>query len=463
MILTRNNAYTGGTLIDQGWITIETPLALGGRLPGVGDTAQPATVVAAGGRGIHLKPLVGNLSLVENLVLAGNGITHPYGFISQKGALMNLNGDNVLGSAFINGATSGSGIQLNGIAGIGVEALGPLAGGEPDHNGSHRHDHPCGTSGGGIIKFGSLRLNLQGPGTYSGPVDVREGVVRVQNDTALGQAGSGTATGDEVFSTTTTTVEAGAGLELAAASAANNGGIGAGLEIANEQLVLNGAGAQVAVTGPAAGATFRLYYNGTPTVALPVGIPASGGNNPGDSVQNAINAVLPIGSSATVTQNGDLYTLVFHGTLAQVDPTTFLSATAAGGAVITVSGQLTPLKDLSSDNAKIALAGPPTGGTFILSYTNNRDQYGLLRRPRRCPLERHSPPCKSCPYHASGDRRSRRHRDRDTNRRRQHQRARDASRQRLHHRLRRQPARGFAGLFFLRGRRRSRHRFVQST
>src|SRR5262249_23617550 len=38
---------------------------------------------------------------------------------------------------------------------------------------------------------------------------------------------------------------------------------------------------------------------------------------------------------------------------------------------LTVSGQLTPLKNLSSDSAKLAIAGPATGGTFTLSYTNN--------------------------------------------------------------------------------------------
>src|SRR5207253_5322173 len=135
--------------------------------------------------------------------------------------------------------------------------------------------------------------------------------------------------------------------------AATNGGIAAGIQVEHEQLVLGGAGAQVAVSGPAAGGTFTLYYNGTPTVVLPLGIPASGGTNPADSVEKAINAILPAGSSAVVTKNGNVYTLVFGGSLAQVDPTTFLSATGAGGVALTVSGQLTPLKNLSNDNVKV--------------------------------------------------------------------------------------------------------------
>src|SRR5262249_8861671 len=164
LILPQNNTYTGGTLINQGWITIQSGLALGGRAAGMGDTAQPTTVVADGAA-LHLKPL-GNLSLAQNLVLTGMGIVHPYGLISQKGALMNLNGDNVLGSAVIGGVTSGSTIQLSNIAGIGVEALGPspvsnltIAGPIADSTG---------TTGGGFVKLGSLRLTLQGPGSYSG-------------------------------------------------------------------------------------------------------------------------------------------------------------------------------------------------------------------------------------------------------------------------------------------------------
>ena len=46
---------------------------------------------------------------------------------------------------------------------------------------------------GGIIKLGSRVLSLQGDGTYSGDNVVREGVLRVQNNTALGTVSSGTA------------------------------------------------------------------------------------------------------------------------------------------------------------------------------------------------------------------------------------------------------------------------------
>src|SRR5439155_543446 len=90
---------------------------------------------------------------------------------------------------------------------------------------------------GSLIKLGQRRLNLQGDGSYSGPTDIKEGVLRAQHDTALGQSISSCGS-----TTTTTTVEAGAALELAAGIPENNGGIRAGIQTWNEHLILNGAG-----------------------------------------------------------------------------------------------------------------------------------------------------------------------------------------------------------------------------
>ncbi len=222
-------------------------------------------------------------------------------------------------------------------------------------------------------------LTLQGPGSYSGPVDVREGTLRVQNDTALGQAGSGTNAGSEVFTQTATTVEAGAGLQLAASSAANNGGLSGGIEIANERLILNGAAAQVAVAGPPTGGTFTLSYtdaNGVTTTTAPLNYPlpaTSNDSSPTSSVQNALNALLATADpngTATVTLAGNVYTIVFGGNLLGQDPTSFLSATGANDLSLTVGGTAATLKNLSDDNARLALAGPTSGGSFTLSYTN---------------------------------------------------------------------------------------------
>jgi len=96
---------------------------------------------------------------------------------------------------------------------------------------------------GGITKLGSQKLNIEGDGTYTGPVDVKQGVLRAQNNTALG---AGTA------ATNTTTVETGAALELGQTIPQNNGGITEGLQVPpGEHLILNGQG----VTDPNAADT----------------------------------------------------------------------------------------------------------------------------------------------------------------------------------------------------------------
>src|SRR5262249_396982 len=92
------------------------------------------------------------------------------------------------------------------------------------------------TLAGGITKLGSKRLNVQGDGTYTGVDTVKEGVVRVQNDTALGSSKGGT------------TVEDGAALELTSGNSQNNGGIQSGIQVWGEHLTLKGGG-NTSVTG----------------------------------------------------------------------------------------------------------------------------------------------------------------------------------------------------------------------
>src|SRR5262249_53962356 len=90
---------------------------------------------------------------------------------------------------------------------------------------------------GGITKVGSQLLSLQGDGTYSGPVDIRQGVLIAQNSTALG------------LGVSTTTVESGASLCIAngqanttSGASYNNGGIQTGIQVWGEHLILNGPG-----------------------------------------------------------------------------------------------------------------------------------------------------------------------------------------------------------------------------
>jgi autotransporter-associated beta strand protein len=319
LILPNPNTYLGPTLISQGWVTVRDNQALGAHVPGLGDTVQPLVHVQPNAA-LHLKPLTptGVLNFPKNLILAGNGISHPFGLINQKGALMNLGGFN----------TESGDVKLDGQAGIGVEQVDPASPSELTMTGSvsrftpptlsfstsasggsqeARTDYdtgstsgtmvinydmfvvpddlrvyyqgqrifdtgvvsgtgtinlawgpgsstivtivmnegggqagtvwtysvvfsPAPTGGGGITKFGSKRLNLQGDGTYSGNVDIKEGVLRAQNDTALGN-GSGT-----------TIVEPGAALEMMGGIPQNNGGVNAGIQPWGETLLLNGPG-----------------------------------------------------------------------------------------------------------------------------------------------------------------------------------------------------------------------------
>ncbi len=195
---------------------------------------------------------------------------------------------------------------------------------------------------GGLVKLGSKRLNLQGDGTYSGATEVREGTLRAQNDTALGQSSTGTATTQQTYNQTATTVDAGAVLELTRSVAGLNGGIAAGIQVWNEQLVLNAAGQQVAVAG--AGGTFTLTYPGGGTTGpLPITATAA-------DVQAALAAVVPgaVGP-VSVTRSGNVFTVVF-GT-ARTPNVPLLTATPSGGAEVTVSGGNAPLVNLADDNA----------------------------------------------------------------------------------------------------------------
>ncbi|HXG08193.1 MAG TPA: Ig-like domain repeat protein [Gemmataceae bacterium] len=341
LILTAVNTYTGTTTIERGWVSIENDQALGGRLLGrretlidgalrqefidIGDSAQSRTIVFDGAA-LHLRAPTpgGRLTVAENLTLQGRGITHPNPKISQKGALMNIGGDNIIGGL----NTSLGQITFNGQVGVGVELVGSATVSEltltgtmddqpgaltisRDATGGEAEDrflvdtgatsgtiiinydfltvpdtlrvyYPPGTrifdsglvsgantvtipygpgpstlveivinegsgltgtawlynltiipnlpSQGAFTKLGSKRLRVQGDGTFNGVVDVAEGVLRIQNDTALGSTSGGTI------------IRNGAALELDQTVSQLNGGIVAGIQVGQESLTLNGPG-----------------------------------------------------------------------------------------------------------------------------------------------------------------------------------------------------------------------------
>ena len=179
--------------------------------------------------------------------------------------------------------------------------------------------------GGQLIKLGSQRLDVQGSGVYTGGVDIREGVVRVENHAALGTPSSNAGT----------TVQPGAALELAPTVTDQNGGLAVGESIWANHLTLNGSGnsefglAPVTVlsndvqwTGPVTlNSTIDvLFRNGLANQVLPTmtanGSNLVGGGNvsvvtatPGGNGRNADQAILFTG---TIT--GGSFTLTYDGT-----------------------------------------------------------------------------------------------------------------------------------------------------
>src|SRR5262249_36442714 len=142
-----------------------------------------------------------DLTLIRNLVLTGTGITHQtptqaastnFPLIDSKGALMSLGGLNTVGGPFDFNAPltpdiRSSDIQLNANAGIGVERTDPTDSTTSEFSITSTITN-FGNTQGGITKLGSKRLNIQGDGSYSGAVNINEGVLRAQHDTALGLA-----------------------------------------------------------------------------------------------------------------------------------------------------------------------------------------------------------------------------------------------------------------------------------
>jgi autotransporter-associated beta strand protein len=318
-----NPNFFGPTNIKAGWITIQNAKSLGDFLTNASDATQQPTTIAAGAA-LHLKPLTpgANIDLVRNLIVAGTGITSNFPLINQKGAVMSLGGNNIIGGPDPT-TNRMSGMKLNGVVGIGVEEIDPAYGAvtPSELTISAAITDQSGGQAGGITKLGSRRLILQGDNTYSGDVLIQEGVLRAQGDTALGQASTGTASGTETYTTTTTTVGSG----IAAVQS-------------------------LTVTG--SGGTFSLTFNGQ-TTKTPLAFNATAAD-----VQSALNALSSVGGaggSVTVNQSSSVYTVVFGGTLAGANQPQLTAATLTG------SNTVTPATLVPGDGAALELQGaPPT-------------------------------------------------------------------------------------------------------
>ena len=148
------------------------------------NTAPPFTGEASGGVIDRIRVFDGPLSppgqslnLINNFIVSGEGVDHDFGLLNKAGAIQNIAGNNKLSGI----------LQLDGQGGFGVEQLTPPGPGEDPSQlvlTGYTWDAPTGS--GGITKLGSRRLVIQSPGTYTGDVDIKAGVLLVQNDSALG-------------------------------------------------------------------------------------------------------------------------------------------------------------------------------------------------------------------------------------------------------------------------------------
>jgi len=214
---------------------------------------------------------------------------------------------------------------------------------------------------GGIIKLGEKRLDIQGQGTYDGNVEVREGVLRAQSDTALGAPGTGTVT-----------VDAGTALELAPSPAAVpvygalTGGISAGIQVFDKTLILNGTG-NTSVNQGGSNATILPLTNDAGDnvwrgpVTLDTDTTIDTGPNSRltlfSTVDDAANPN-PLGSNLTKIDTGEL---VLDGI------NTYRGLTTVSSGVLTVGGDQALGTTGSSEVEAVTVPGA-SGTSFTLTF-----------------------------------------------------------------------------------------------
>lgn len=361
LVLTNKNTFANGTgqnvyqlFIDKGWVTAQNSRALGAVYNTLNPVLQPGVQVDAGAAVMLKYDLEGNnLNLPYAFNLSGTGINHRFPWLHQTGALVNLDGNNLITGE----------IYLTGEAAIGVQidsAIQPFANVSQLLLTGAIHDGAG--AAGKLVKLGTQRLILQGEGLYTGGVDINEGVLTVQHETALGLGTSspislvtgnglpiditslnhGLATGQEVTITgvggntaangtftitkldndrfrlngvtgnsgytsggnwifnTKTVVESGAALEFGSSIPLVNGGIQRGLQTWYNHLVLNGPGNSLFGAAPLMSETGDNLWRGPITLNANIAVafqgPAAATTLP--TMLTTVNAADP---SATLT------------------------------------------------------------------------------------------------------------------------------------------------------------------
>ena len=453
-----NTQLSGPTEIWEGWVTVQNNNSLGLQVVdrSKGETVQPDSITVRGGAALHLLPLAGDLVIPNRLILAGQGITHPFAVLEQ-GALLSLKGNN-RATGDIGLTTSLGGGPSAGASQVGIGVDDPVTTDPPDAStltttgtisdfiptaisitgltasgggdeqafefdtggisgriridydflsipdelrvyypprsqggalifdsglingaGTFNVNYGPGTStsveivmneggqdpgtawfldnititpnvppgGNGILKMGSGLLSLQGDGTYTGPVTVQSGALRGRTT----PRSAATAAAPPPIPPRNPTRRPKrpwrpARLELSSTIPQNAGGFIAGVQIWDEHLVLNGAGQQVLISGSTG--TYTLSFNNQTTAPLAFNATAADMQ----AAPNALSSVGGAGGTATVVQNGNVYTVTFGGALAGLNNPLMIATAgpAPGNVTAIVSGSNSPLAVLGEDN-----------------------------------------------------------------------------------------------------------------
>ena len=127
-----NTQLSGPTEIWEGWVTVQNNNSLGLQVVdrSKGETVQPDSITVRGGAALHLLPLAGDLVIPNRLILAGQGITHPFAVLEQ-GALLSLKGNN-RATGDIGLTTSLGGGPSAGASQVGIGVDDPVTTDPPD-------------------------------------------------------------------------------------------------------------------------------------------------------------------------------------------------------------------------------------------------------------------------------------------------------------------------------------------
>ncbi|MDA9042089.1 autotransporter-associated beta strand repeat-containing protein, partial [Candidatus Pelagibacter sp.] len=171
LTLSGDNTYTGATTVNAGVLAITHADALGGT-SGATTVANNAALNISGGI----------TTAAEGITISGTGV-------SNRGAIRNISGDNVIAgqitiAAHTEIASDSGTLRLNISSGSSITASNKNV--TFDGAGNITVVDPIATGSGTLTKSGSGTLTLSGANTYTGASTISDGVLIATNATSLG-------------------------------------------------------------------------------------------------------------------------------------------------------------------------------------------------------------------------------------------------------------------------------------